>query len=33
MPIHQQNKGWILETRGAAYVFGLNDAGLLAHRY
>src|SRR5688572_22937659 len=33
MPIHQQNKGWILETQRTAYAFGLNDAGLLAHRY
>jgi hypothetical protein len=32
MPTHQQNKGWILETRGAAYVFGLNDAVLLTLR-
>lgn len=33
MPIHIDERGWVLETRSAAYVFGLNRAGLLAHRY
>ncbi|MBZ0287418.1 MAG: alpha-galactosidase, partial [Anaerolineae bacterium] len=33
MPIHQQNQGWILETSRAAYALGLNNFGLLTHRY
>lgn len=33
MPIHQTDQGWVLETRTTGYAFGLNQAGLLAHRY
>jgi len=33
MPIHNQETNWILETEHTAYVFGLNEAGLLTHRY
>jgi alpha-galactosidase len=33
MPIHASPNGWVLETRHAAYAFGLNQAGLLTHRY
>src|SRR5689334_1063222 len=33
MPIHATNQGWILETRTSGYALGLNQAGLLTHRY
>jgi alpha-galactosidase len=33
MPIHTTDQGWILETRTTGYAFGLNQAGLLTHRY
>lgn len=33
MPIHATDQGWILETRTTGYALGLNQAGLLAHRY
>ncbi len=33
MTIHTSNNGWILETNNTAYAFGLNEAGLLPHRY
>ncbi|MBI5294618.1 MAG: alpha-galactosidase [Chloroflexi bacterium] len=33
MPIHASPNGWVLETRHTAYAFGLNQAGLLTHRY
>jgi alpha-galactosidase len=33
MPIRATDQGWILETRTTGYAFGLNQAGLLAHRY
>lgn len=33
MPIQATDRGWILETRTTAYALGLNDAGVLAHRY
>jgi alpha-galactosidase len=33
MPIHATPGGWVLETSSTAYAFGLNQAGLLAHRY
>ncbi len=33
MPIHASPDGWVLETRHTAYAFGLNQAGLLTHRY
>jgi alpha-galactosidase len=33
MPIHASDRGWVLETRATSYAFGLNQAGLLAHRY
>lgn len=33
MPIHTLENGWLLETQHTAYVFGLNKAGLLTHRY
>jgi alpha-galactosidase len=33
MPIHQAYGGWVLETRTTGYALGLNEAGLLAHRY
>ena len=33
MPIHATPGGWVLETSSAAYALGLNQAGLLAHRY
>ncbi|NOK58581.1 MAG: alpha-galactosidase [Chloroflexi bacterium AL-W] len=33
MPIHTTDHGWVLETRTTAYVIGLNEAGLLTHRY
>jgi len=33
MPINSSPTGWVLETRNTAYALGLNDAGLLTHRY
>src|SRR4051812_705927 len=33
MPIHTTAQGWVLETATTGYAFGLNQAGLLAHRY
>src|SRR5215510_8277502 len=33
MPIHSSSQGWVLETRNTAYALGLNQAGLLTHRY
>src|SRR5262249_49781121 len=33
MPIHAIDQGWALETWTTAYALGLNEAGLLAHRY
>lgn len=33
MSIHASENNWILETRNTAYVFGINAAGLLKHRY
>lgn len=33
MPISYSNQAWVLETRSAAYVFGLNKRGVLSHRY
>src|SRR6185369_13895553 len=33
MPIHSSDTNWILETAKTAYAFGLNEAGLLVHRY
>jgi len=33
MPIHATDQGWILETSATGYALGLNQAGLLVHRY
>ena len=33
MPIQFSPTGWVLETRHTAYVLGLNQSGLLTHRY
>lgn len=33
MPIQASSIQWVLETDHTAYVFGLNQAGLLTHRY
>jgi len=33
VPIHETDAGWILETAGVGYAFGLDGAGRLAHRY
>ncbi len=33
MPILTNDHGWVLETQTTGYAFGLNEAGLLAHRY
>jgi len=33
MPIHTTNQGWVLETATTGYALGLNQAGLLVHRY
>jgi alpha-galactosidase len=33
MSIISDERGWVLETRNAAYALGVNAAGLLAHRY
>ena len=33
MTIFALEQGWVLETKSAAYSFGLNKAGLLAHTY
>lgn len=33
MPIHETDRGWVLETETVGYAFGLNEQGLLTHRY
>ncbi|HEX6289504.1 MAG TPA: alpha-galactosidase [Herpetosiphonaceae bacterium] len=33
MPIHTTDQGWVLETATTGYALGLNQAGLLTHRY
>ena len=33
MPIHTTEQGWVLETATTGYALGLNEAGLLVHRY
>lgn len=33
MPIHAADREWVLETRTTGYAFGINNAGLLVHRY
>lgn len=33
MPIHTTSDGWVLETQATGYALGLNQAGLLVHRY
>lgn len=33
MPIHTSPTGWVLETRNTAYAIGINEVGLLTHRY
>jgi alpha-galactosidase len=33
MPIHAADQGWVLETQATGYALGLNQAGLLVHRY
>ncbi len=33
MPIHSHQTGWILETQNTAYVLGIQQNGLLVHRY
>lgn len=33
MPITMTDRGWVLETRTTGYALGLDEAGLLAHRY
>lgn len=33
MPIHSNDRSWVLETQTTAYAIGLNEAGLLTHRY
>lgn len=33
MPIYETDQGWVLETHNSAYALGLNQAGLLTHRY
>ena len=33
MPIQSSPTGWVLETRNTAYAIGLNQVGLLTHRY
>lgn len=33
MSIYSSPTGWILETKHTAYAFGINQSGLLAHRY
>ncbi len=33
MPILTNEQGWVLETRTTGYALGLNEAGLLTHRY
>src|SRR5262249_35674923 len=33
MPIRSKDQNWILETARSAYVFGVNQNGLLTHRY
>lgn len=33
MPIHSSAQGWVLETGHTGYALGVNEAGLLTHRY
>ena len=33
MAIRALENGWVLETRETSYALGLNQAGLLTHRY
>ncbi|HEY1015411.1 MAG TPA: alpha-galactosidase [Herpetosiphonaceae bacterium] len=33
MPIHATERGWIIETERVGYALGLNEAGMLVHRY
>ena len=33
MPIHATSSSWIIETNQTGYAIGLNNAGLLTHRY
>jgi alpha-galactosidase len=33
MPIYSDAQGWLLETAATGYALGLNQAGLLTHRY
>ena len=33
MAVRALENGWVLETRETSYALGLNQAGLLAHRY
>jgi alpha-galactosidase len=33
MPIYATERSWVLETRTTGYALGLNQAGLLVHRY
>ncbi|MBA3947712.1 MAG: alpha-galactosidase [Herpetosiphonaceae bacterium] len=33
MPIEVNEQGWVLTTHRTAYAFGINQAGLLTHRY
>ncbi len=33
MVIHASEQNWVLETETSGYAFGVNNAGLLAHRY
>ncbi len=33
MPIFMAERGWVLETHTTGYALGMNQAGLLVHRY
>ncbi len=33
MPLHATDRGWVIETQTTGYALGVNNAGLLAHRY
>ena len=33
MPVYETTDGWVLETNGTGYAFGLNQKGFLTHRY
>ncbi|MBL0344279.1 alpha-galactosidase [Candidatus Villigracilis affinis] len=33
MPIHTSPTSWVIETKNTGYAIGLNEAGLLTHRY